>query len=119
MPVRCHAGPGHGHPWDAGSTIKGSLSSDLTKTLEFCDFQRTWKAPQAAWPLPGEMLVSVLSYLLVRSTNVSGAAPRAEDDAGEPEVSPALESSVQEEGFENFTPKQPDSQGSGVAGRKA
>lgn len=51
------------------------------------------------------MLVSVLSYLLVRSTNVFGAAPCAGDDAGETEVSLALESSVQEEGFENSTPK--------------
>lgn len=47
---------------------QGSLSSGLTKTLDFCDFQRTWKAPQAAWPLPGEMLVSVLSSLSVCCT---------------------------------------------------
>lgn len=78
------------------SALKGSLSSGLTKTLEFCDFQRTWKAPQAAWPLPGEMLVSVLSYLLVRSTNVFGAVVRAGDNVGEPEVSPTFRSSVQE-----------------------
>lgn len=65
------------------------------------------------------MLVSVLSYLLVHSTNVFGAAPCAGDDAGETEVSPALESSVQEERFENSTPKCLDVQGSGVAARKA
>lgn len=96
---------------------QGSLGSGLTKTLDFCDFQRTWKAHQATWPLPGEMLVSVSSSLIVRSTNVFGAAPFAGHDGGEPEVNPALESSVQEEGFENFTPD--DVQGSGVAGCKA
>lgn len=87
--VMLDADTGCGHQWDAISALMGSLSSGLTKTLDFCDFQRTWKAPQAAWPLPGEMLVSVLSYLFVRSTNVFGAAPCAGDDAGELEVSPA------------------------------
>lgn len=72
---------------DAGSALKGSRSSGLAKTLEFCDFQRTWKAPQAAWPLPGEMLVSVLSSLLVCSTRFwSGCVCCGE--VGEPEVSP-------------------------------
>lgn len=71
------------HQWDAGPALKGSLSSGLTKPLEFCDFQRTWKAPQAAWPLPGEMLVSVLfCLLLVCSANVFGAVACAGDECG-------------------------------------
>lgn len=83
--MQCHAGCGQ--QWGAGPALKGSLSSSLTKTLDSCDFQRAWKSPQAAWPLPGAMLVSVLSCLLVHPAKEFGAAPCAGGDVGEPEDS--------------------------------